>query len=145
MKFPAPRSLLIAALLASTFAPLALRADDTPLAKSMEAINDSYKELRKALRTPDAGQKAQYLKLVAAIRVEAVKGKDLVPAKIEELSGAEKTTELAAYKKSMDDFIASLDELTKLINDEKWDEVNASVRNLNSQKSDGHDRFKKQE
>lgn len=140
------RSLWFTALTAclALTAPV-LRADDTPLGKSMEAINASYKDLRKALRSPDVAQKPDYLKLVAAIRAEAVKSKELVPQKIEELSGAEKDTELAAYKKAMDDFIGSLDELAKLISSEKWDEVNTAVRNLNSQKGDGHDRFQKQE
>lgn len=42
--------------------------EKTPMEKSMETLDTAFKDLRRALRTPDAAQKEQYGKWVETIK-----------------------------------------------------------------------------
>jgi len=140
------------ALLASTLLALSFLSasaqntpEKTPMEKSMEALDAAFKEVRKALRAPDAAQKEQYLKWVETIKTEAAKCKDLVPKKIAELPTDQQAPLIEAYKKDMDKFITAIDSLGKALSEEKWADAEAIIKDMGKQKSSGHEQYKKEE
>lgn len=145
---------LAAALLAGpaalSFGPAARAADepakekkegqeDTPLQKEMEGIEKEMKNLRRTLRK--AEQKDDSLKSVAAIKASATKCKALVPAMAKTVPAAEREKFVAAYQKSMDEFIAEADKLEAAVKAGKSDEALEIHKHLKELEDAGHEKF----
>src|SRR5688572_31355351 len=77
----------------------AMAAEDTELAKQMEAIQDAQKKLRKSIKSP--GENAASLEALTAMQQATVACKALVPAKAVKMPEAEKAKFVSAYRKDM--------------------------------------------
>ena len=147
---------LAAALLAGpaafTFGPAAARAadepakkekkegqEDTPLQKEMEGIEKEMKNLRRTLRK--AEQKDDSLKSVANIKASATKCKDLVPAMAKTVPAADRDKFVAAYQKSMDEFIAEVGKLEAAVKDGKTEDALEIHKHLKELEDAGHEKF----
>jgi hypothetical protein len=84
--------------------PAALAAEDTPLAKQMEQIQDAQKKLRKTVKDP--AQNAASLEALTAMQQATVASKALVPARAAKVPEADRAKFVAAYRKEM---VAMLD------------------------------------
>ena len=138
---------LMAALLLAALVPAVSShagEPETPLASSMEKLNDAYKSLSRALKAPDAAQKASYVEWAATITDQAMKALDLVPELISELP-AEKQAEMKdAYHKDMKAFVATATDLEKALTEERWADADALLKDMRKAKSDGHHAYKKE-
>jgi len=111
-------------------------ADDTPLAKQMDAMNDAYKAMR---RETDPAKGAA---LARTAQDAMVKGIVELPEMVKGMpEGPDKAKASASYRKMMGNLIATLAdmELAFLNNDmAKVKEIVESMRDL---KKEGHDKF----
>lgn len=118
---------------------------DTPLETSMEHLAKAYKALTLGLEKPDNSAIKTYSTLAATIKTEAVKARDQVPQKADSLSPAEKSEFLKSYQESMDEFIATIEQLQKHIDSAKWDAARKDLASLKKQMREGHREFKRKE
>lgn len=138
---------LVAVLLTALSVPVVLQAADapaTPMIESMERMDTAFKSLGRALKTPDAAQKAAYLESIGAIKTEAVKSRDLVPQKIAELPADQQAAMTAAFQKEMDAFIGLVADLEKAVDEERWADAETVIKSMRKAKSAGHESYKKE-
>jgi soluble cytochrome b562 len=109
---------------------------------SMERIDVAYKALRKILRNPESAQPSEALPLVATLKAEAARCRELEPKTVSALPEAERAASLKAYHEQMDAFVKSIGELEQAVQAGDWTRAGEIARALQKQKSDGHDRFK---
>jgi len=111
-------------------------ADDTPLAKQMDAMNDAYKAMR---RETDPAKGAELARTAQDAMVKAIVE---LPEMVKGMpEGPDKAKASASYRKMMGNLIATLAdmELAFLNNDmAKVKEIVESMRDL---KKEGHDKF----
>lgn len=115
-------------------------ADDTPLAKEMDAMNDAYKAMR---RETDPAKGAA---LARQAQDAMVRGIVELPEMVKAMpDGPDKAKASASYRKMMGGLIATLAnmELAFLNNDlEKVKEIVTAMRDI---KKEGHDKFMEDE
>lgn len=142
---------LLVALVTALAAPTLATAQDTkeseltPMEESMETMEGAFRNLRRALRSPDLALKEDYLQYVSIMKTEAIKCKDWVPQLIEDLPEAKKGEALKSYLEDMDRFIEIIGTLDVAVQEAKWDEANAAIKKMRKEKSDGHKQYKKEE
>jgi hypothetical protein len=139
---------LVAVLLTALSVPVAFsQAADkpaTPMVESMEKMDTAFKSLGRALKTPDAAQKAAYLESVGVIKAEAAKSRDLVPEKIAELPADQQAAMKEAFQKEMDAFIGLVADLEKAVDEERWADAETVIKGMRKAKSAGHESYKKE-
>jgi hypothetical protein len=130
------KKFLIPCLAFGLITALPLRADDTPLAKAMEVIDDAYKAMRK---TKDA---AEGVKLARQAQEEVLKAIAMTPAFIEKGSHpAGKEKAMVSYKKQMAQTYVVFCEMEDAFLAKDFDKVQELVAALKEAKKQGHNEF----
>lgn len=115
-------------------------ADDTPLAKQMEAMNDAYKAMR---RETDPAKGAD---LARQAQDAMVKGIVELPAMVKEMpEGPDKAKASAEYRKMMGSLIATLAEMELAFLNNDMKKVAEIVEAMREVKKNGHDKFMEEE
>lgn len=127
-------------LAAACMVPAPVRADDTPLAKEMEAMDDAYKAFRRET-DPAKGAKA------AREAQEAVlKAIPMTPAMVEKMpAGEAKDKAIASYRTQMGKLFVSLCEVEAAFVAKDLAKVATLVDTLKGQKKEGHNEFIEEE
>jgi hypothetical protein len=134
---------LCALLLTFTLSPRTIAAEETlSVHDSMERIDEAFKTLRRILRAPDTTQTPDALAALATLKTEAARSRDLVPETLSSLPEAELATALPAYREQMDAFLKTIGELEQAIQAGDWTQAGQLARQMQRQKSEGHERFK---
>ena len=139
MKKPLTIPTLAALLLTAFIAVPTVRADDTELAKQMEAIDDAAKKLRRSLKKPE--QNADSLKLIGQMQAAAVASKELEPAKAAKMPEAEKAKFVAEYRREMAKVITEMVNLELAVLDNQNEKAEEILKNLKQLEESGHEKF----
>ena len=131
--------LILMACAALVAAPV-LKADDTPLGKQMEAMNDAYKAFRK--ETDPAKGAVLAREAQAAVAKGLTENPEMV-AKMPE--GADKAKASAAYRKMMGQLYVVLCEVEEAFLSGNLEEVAKLVETMKDMKKTGHDKFMEDE
>jgi hypothetical protein len=131
-----------AATLCCLIALFSVAQADTPLELSMKRTEKAYKQLKLDLVAPVDASKPDYLALVAALKDEAKKDRDLVPKKVATIPADQQAAMVTAYQKSMDDLAATYDTLGQAIQAGKWDDARATMAKVMDQEHAGHKDFR---
>lgn len=116
------------------------KADDTPLAKQMEAMNDAYKAMR---REEDPAKGAALAREAQDAMVKAINElPELVKAMPE---GADKAKASAEYRKMMGSLISTLASMELAFLDNDLAKVKEIVESMRDMKKQGHDKFMEDE
>ena len=132
-----------AATLCCLIALFSVARADTPLELSMKRTSKAYKQLGLDLKQPIDASKADYLALVATMKTEAQKGRNLVPQKAAALPADQQAAMVAAYQKSIDELTVTYDTLSQAIQAGKWDAARAAMAKILDQEHAGHKEFRK--
>ena len=131
----------IAACAASFLFVIPAAANETPLAKQMEIMNDAYKAMRKDDIDPAKG--AALAKEAQDAMVKAiVELPEMVKAMPE---GPDKAKASAEYRKMMGTLISTLAEMELAFHNKDLEKVKAIVEQLRESKKQGHDKFMEEE
>ena len=137
---PDMKNFLLPFLAVGLITGLPLRADDTPLAKTMETIDDAYKALRK---TEDA---AEGVKLAREAQEGVLKAITMTPEFIEKGSHpAGKEKAMVSYKKQMARVYLVFCEMEDAFLAKDFAKVQELVTTLKDAKKQGHDEFMEEE
>jgi soluble cytochrome b562 len=132
--------LLLTSFLGLLVLPVAVLADDTPLAKQMEAMNDAYKAFR---REKDPAKGAA---LAREAQDAALKGIPEVPELVQSMAAGEaKAKAIVAYRKSMGQLFITLCQVEEAFLANDLDKVAELVETLKDIKKEGHDQFMDEE
>ena len=116
--------------------PVPARADDSPLAKEMETLDDAYKAFRRET-DPVKGAKA-----AREAQESVLKAIPLVPAMLEKMpAGEAKEKALASYRLQMGKLFVALCEVEAAFIAKDLPKVAELVTTLKGQKKEGHDEF----
>ena len=130
------KKVLIPLLVGALLPVMSVRADDTPLAKEMEVINDAYKALR---RVEDA---AEGVKLAREAQAAVLKGITMTPEFVEaggHPDGKEKA--MVTYKKQMAELFIIFCDAEKACLDEDLEKIQELVPAFKDSKKKGHNEF----
>ena len=120
--------------------PVPARADDSPLAKQMEALDDAYKAFRRET-DPVKGAKA-----AREAQESVLKAIPMVPAMVEKMpAGEPKDKALASYRLQMGKLFVALCEVEAAFVAKDLPKVAELVTTLKGQKKEGHDEFIEEE
>ena len=142
MVFVSPMKLkfFTAACAASMLFAIPASADDTPLAKQMEVMNDAYKAMR---REEDPAKGAALAKEAQDAMVKAiVELPEMVKAMPE---GPDKAKASAEYRKMMGTLISTFAEMELAFLNKDLEKVKTIVEQLREAKKQGHDKFMEEE
>jgi len=133
-----PRFLL--PLCAVVFCASSAIADDTPLAKQMEALNDSYKAFRKTENAAEGAAKAR------EAQGHVLKGLAETPAMLAKMpEGPARAKASASYRQMMGQLYVKLCEVEQAFLDNKKERVEAIMLELKELKKKGHNEFMEEE
>ena len=111
-------------------------ADDTPLGKQMDAMNDAYKAMR---RETDPAKGAA---LAREAQDAMVKGIVELPEMVKGMpEGPEKAKASASYRKMMGNLIATLADMELAFLNKDMAKVKEIVESMRDLKKEGHDKF----
>jgi hypothetical protein len=111
-------------------------ADDTPLGKQMDAMNDAYKAMR---RETDPAKGAA---LARTAQDAMVKGIVELPEMVKGMpDGPEKAKASASYRKMMGSLIATLADMELAFLNNDMAKVKEIVESMRDMKKEGHDKF----
>lgn len=120
--------------------PTPVRADDTPMAKQMEALDDAYKGFR---REKDPAKGAAMAREAQDAVLKAI---PMTPALLEEMpDGEAKAAAVASFRIQMGQLFVSLCQVEAAFVAKDLDKVTELVTELKSQKKKGHDEFMEDE
>ena len=131
---------LFTLLAACAIAVPAFAEEDTPLTKEMEKLNKAIKAVTRNIA--DAGQKDANLAKVAEAKAANTAGLKYEPAKTKDVPAAEKAKFVEGYKASMQEVGKNLDALKAAIEGGKTDEAKSILEKLNTEKKEGHKKYK---
>jgi hypothetical protein len=115
---------------------------DTELAKQMEVIDSGVKKLRRSLRKPESNKES--LETIEKVYAAATKCKDMTPAMAAKVPEAERAKWVANYKKDMEAFIKTVDEMRTAVKDGKNDKALELHQSLKKQEDKGHEKYTEQ-
>jgi hypothetical protein len=133
--------LAVFALLLAGFS--SVQADDTPLGKAMEQINDGYKALRKAARAKEFTDES--VKIVNTMAQASIAAMIEVPPMIKDVPAAQQEKFLLDYKKSMKEFTIALMDIQLALAEKQNDKAAEMIDKLAAHKKDGHEKFTKED
>lgn len=119
--------------------------EHTEMEKSMERMDDAYKDLRRALRGASAENKAEYQALMSTMIKEAKASREWVPKKLAPLPEAEQAKAMVGFQKEMDGMITELERIADLLEKEQFDDAGTALRGLRTYKSEGHEKYRLEE
>lgn len=115
-------------------------AEDTPLGKQMESLDDAYKAFRRAQNNGEGAASAR------EAQQAVVKGLSEVPAMLAKMpDGPQRAKAVAAYRHLMGQLYVKLCEVEQAFLDEKPDRVQSLVDEIKELKKKGHDQFMEEE
>jgi hypothetical protein len=115
-------------------------ADDTPLGKQMDAMNDAYKAMR---RETDPAKGAE---LARTAQDAMVKGIVELPTMVKDMpDGPDKAKASAEYRKMMGSLIATLADMELAFLNNDMAKVKEIVESMRDMKKQGHDKFVKED
>ncbi|TAF26571.1 MAG: hypothetical protein EAZ71_04995 [Verrucomicrobia bacterium] len=135
---PRMKKLFLPVMLLATacLIPAPARADDSPLAKQMEALDDAYKAFR---REQDPAKGAA---LAREAQDAVLKAIPMAPSMFDGMpDGEAKAKGLASYRMQMGQLFVSLCEVEAAFAGKDLTKVAELVKTLKSQKKTGHDDF----
>jgi ABC-type transport system substrate-binding protein len=116
--------------------PSPIRAEDSPMAEQMDALDDAYKAFRRET-DPAKGSKA-----AREAQDIVLKSIPLVPAMVEKMpAGEAKDKAIASYRTQMGKLFVSLCEVEAAFVAKDLEKVAALVETLKGHKKEGHDEF----
>jgi ABC-type transport system substrate-binding protein len=116
--------------------PSPVRAEDSPMAEQMDALDDAYKAFRRET-DPAKGSKA-----AREAQDIVLKSIPLVPAMVEKMpAGEAKDKAIASYRTQMGKLFVSLCEVEAAFVAKDLEKVAALVETLKGHKKEGHDEF----
>jgi soluble cytochrome b562 len=124
------------------FTLLAAARADTPLETAMKQMSTNYKQLALDLQQPLDASKGDYLTLAGTMKTAAQTSRGLVPQKAAALPADQQNAMVAAYQKSIDDLIQSIDSLTQDLQNSQWDDARKLMATIKQQMIDGHKAFR---
>jgi len=131
---------LLPAIFAATLCLCATAAEDPPLVKHMEQVDDAYKALRK---TEDAAKGAE---LAREAQNAVVKTLGEIPTMISKMpDGPERAKAAATYRHMVGQLYVKLCEIEKAFLDNQLDRVAALVDEIKELKKQGHNEFMEDE
>jgi soluble cytochrome b562 len=131
---------LLPAIFAAIFCATANAAEDPPLVKHMEQLDDAYKALRK---TEDAAKGAE---LARDAQNAAVKTLGEIPTMISKMpDGPARDKAAATYRHMVGQLYVKLCEIEKAFLDNQLDRVAAIVEEIKELKKQGHNEFMEDE
>lgn len=111
-------------------------ADDTPLGKQMDAMNDAYKAMR---RETDPAKGAELARTAQDAMVKAIVE---IPAMVKAMpEGPDKAKASASYRKMMGSLIATLADMELAFLNNDMAKVKEIVEAMRDAKKQGHDKF----
>lgn len=134
---------LLVPVLALAVAVPAFAEDDTPLGKEMEKVSKALKVVNRNLADP--AQKDANLAKIADAKTALDAALKYEPAMTKSVPAAEKAKFLADYKAAMEQTGKSLEELKAAVTAGNTDAAAKAMEKLNSEKKEGHKKFKKDE
>lgn len=114
----------------------------TALEDTMDELGGAFKKLARAMRAPKAADVGTYQAQAATIKKQAIKAKDMVPMLAEE-SGDQKEAMIAAYRKSMVEFVNLAENLEIVLARGDLVKAQTVVSKMNEARKKGHEEFKK--
>jgi hypothetical protein len=134
------KKLLMPFLVVGLISQAPLRADDTPLAKTMETVDDAYKVMRK---TQDA---AEGVKLAREAQEGILKALAMTPELVEKgAHPAGKEKAMVSYKKQMARVFVVFCEMEEAFLAKDFAKVQELVTALKEAKKQGHGEFMEEE
>jgi len=131
---------LIPAIAVSIAFALPASADDTPLAKQMETMNDAYKAMRRLddlSKGPELAREAQNAMIIAITEI---------PTLVKDMpDGPDKVKASAQYRMMMGQLISTLAELELAFLDGDKAKVDEIIKKMRESKKEGHDKFMEDE
>ena len=115
---------------------------DTELAKQMEVIESGVKKLRRSLRNAESNKES--LETIEKVHAAAVKSKDMTPAMAAKMPEAERAKFVENYKKDMEAFIKTMDEMKAAVKDSKNDKAMELYQAIKKQEEKGHEKYTQQ-
>ena len=115
---------------------------DTELAKQMEVIESGVKKLRRSLRKAESNKES--LETIEKVHAAAVKSKDMTPAMAAKVPEAERAKFVENYKKDMEAFIKTMDEMKAAVKDSKNDKAMELYQSIKKQEEKGHEKYTQQ-
>ncbi len=117
-----------------------MHAEDTPLAKQMEALDDAYKAFR---RTDDPAEGA---KLARQAQEAVLKAITMTPELVEDGAHPDgKEVAMAAYRKQLAQLLVTLCEVEEAFLAKDLDKVQELITPIKDAKKKGHDAFMEDE
>ena len=134
------KKLIFPALLLVSALSMPVRADDSPLAKEMETVDDAFKGFRRET-DPAKGAKA-----AREAQDGVLKAIPLVPAMIEKMpAGEAKDKAMAGYRAQMGQLFVTFCEVEAAFIAKDLDAVAKLVDSVKASKKKGHDEFIEEE
>lgn len=130
---------ILAGFAASLMFVLPTMADDTELAKQMEAMNDAYKAMR---RETDPAKGAALAREAQDAMVKAISE---TPELVKGMPEAEQPKASAEYRKMMGMLISTLADMELAFLDGDMAKVKEIVTKMRESKKEGHDKFMEEE
>ncbi len=131
---------LFTLLAACAIAVPAFAEEDTPLGKEMEKIGKALKAINRNIA--DASQKDANLAKVADAKAANMAALKYEPAKTKDVPAADKAKFISGYKAAMEEVGKNLDALKAAIEGGKTDDAKALLEKLNTEKKEGHKKYK---
>ncbi len=131
--------LLAALFVTAQLAPRIASADDTELAKQMEAMDDDLKKLRKSLKVP--AENAASLETLTRLQQVTVSCKALIPAMAAEMPEADKAKFVAGYRKDMALLLTHLCQIETAVIDGDNAKAEELFKGLKKIEDDGHEKY----
>jgi soluble cytochrome b562 len=120
--------------------PAIFAEEDTPLAKEMDKLNKALKAINRNIA--DASAKDANLAKLAEAKAANQAALKYEPAKTKDVPAAEKAKFLSGYKAAMEEVAKNMDALKAAIEGGKTDEAKALLDKLNTEKKEGHKKYK---
>lgn len=119
---------------------VAAEVEETPLEKEMAKISTAYKQLGRQARR-EAYDFARLTTLFTEAKAAVEKSASLVPAKIEEMTGAEKEKALEGFKKAMVVLLGEIDAVLASCKAKDGTKLKAAYAKLKEMKKAGHEEY----
>ncbi len=136
--------------LSLAFIPSVIRAEgdkpkkekeDTPLEKSMDALNKSWRKLRK--QAADPAQNASSLELMAAIKAAAHDNLKYTPDLARDVPADKRDKFIAGYQQKMKEVVAAFDQLDALFKAGNNPAAVGLIDKISALQKEGHKEFKR--
>ncbi len=113
---------------------------ETPLTAQMEAMNKSWRTIRR--QVGDAGKTAETLGLVVEMKAHLAKATDFDPAMAAELPADKRAAFVADYHRDLGHLVAAVDQLEAALKAGDNAQATDIVQKMNDMRRDGHKRYK---